>query len=110
MSSLQRPKKIVFVGSDGAEHPFLAKPKDDLRKDHRLMDFANLANRLFAADSSGRRRGLRLRTYAVNVLSEDCGILQVSCRVVGVVCGWDVWCACAACWWASTFCEVADRH
>ncbi len=35
MSSLQRPKKVVFVGSDGKAYPFLAKPKDDLRKDYR---------------------------------------------------------------------------
>ena len=35
MASLQRPKKITFVGSDGKEYPFLAKPKDDLRKDYR---------------------------------------------------------------------------
>jgi hypothetical protein len=26
--------------SDGKLYPFLAKPKDDLRKDYRLMDFA----------------------------------------------------------------------
>lgn len=26
--------------SDGRPYPFLAKPKDDLRKDYRLMDFA----------------------------------------------------------------------
>jgi hypothetical protein len=26
--------------SDGRDYPFLAKPKDDLRKDYRLMDFA----------------------------------------------------------------------
>lgn len=40
MSSLQKPKKIVFLGNDGRQYPFLAKPKDDLRKDYRLMDFA----------------------------------------------------------------------
>ncbi|KAJ0077184.1 hypothetical protein Patl1_35864 [Pistacia atlantica] len=33
LSSLQRPKKIVLLGSDGIERPFLCKPKDDLRKD-----------------------------------------------------------------------------
>jgi serine/threonine-protein kinase ATR len=40
MASLQRPKKITFIGSDGQKYSFLAKPKDDLRKDYRLMDFA----------------------------------------------------------------------
>jgi phosphatidylinositol kinase/protein kinase (PI-3 family) len=41
------------------------------------MDFATAANSLFAASAASRRRGLRLRTYYVAVLTEDCGILQV---------------------------------
>ncbi|GFR46172.1 hypothetical protein Agub_g7700, partial [Astrephomene gubernaculifera] len=76
MQSLQKPKKLTFLGSDGAEYSFLAKPKDDLRKDYRLMDFAGLLNALFLGHDASRRRGLRLRTYAVVVLTEDCGILQ----------------------------------
>ncbi|KAL6746420.1 kinase-like domain-containing protein [Haematococcus lacustris] len=82
MSSLQRPKKVVFRGSDGKDYPFLAKPKDDLRKDYRLMDFAGVANNLFASTAAARRRGLRLRTYYVIVLTEDCGILQACCEEV----------------------------
>jgi hypothetical protein len=42
----------VPLSSDGAEYPFLAKPKDDLRKDYRLMDFAgDTALVLVAADA-----------------------------------------------------------
>ncbi len=41
------------------------------------MDFVGVANRLFASNNASRRRGLKLRTYAVIVLTEDCGILQV---------------------------------
>jgi phosphatidylinositol kinase/protein kinase (PI-3 family) len=44
------------------------------------MDFATAANSLFAASAASRRRGLRLRTYYVAVLTEDCGILQVGHR------------------------------
>ncbi len=40
------------------------------------MDFAGLLNALFAGDAASRRRGLRIRTYAVVALTEDCGILQ----------------------------------
>ncbi|PNW78179.1 hypothetical protein CHLRE_10g467200v5 [Chlamydomonas reinhardtii] len=76
MQSLMKPKKLTFVGSDGLDYSFLAKPKDDLRKDYRLMDFAGLLNALFASDAASRRRGLRIRTYAVVALTEDCGILQ----------------------------------
>lgn len=39
---------MTFVGSDGHEHAFLAKPKDDLRKDSRLMEAAGVLNMLFA--------------------------------------------------------------
>lgn len=48
MQSLQKPKKIGFRGSDGANYTFLAKPKDDLRKDQRLMELATGLNRCFA--------------------------------------------------------------
>jgi serine/threonine-protein kinase ATR len=37
LASLMRPKKIGIKGSDGVSHAFLAKPKDDLRKDTRMM-------------------------------------------------------------------------
>jgi len=38
MGSLQRPKKVTAIGSDGCAYPFLCKPKDDLRKDARMME------------------------------------------------------------------------
>ena len=50
MKSLVRPKKIDFRGSDGKRYPFLCKPKDDLRRDSRLVDFNNLINKLFIRD------------------------------------------------------------
>lgn len=62
--------------SDGKEYGFLAKPKDDLRKDYRLMDFVCVLNDLLGRELASRRRGLALRTYAVIPLAEECGILQ----------------------------------
>jgi serine/threonine-protein kinase ATR len=47
MASLQKPKRVVFIGSDGARYAFLAKPKDDLRKDARIVEIAGVVNRLF---------------------------------------------------------------
>ena len=61
MPSLVMPKKIVFRGSDGKLYPFLAKPKDDLRRDCRLMDFCELLNKLFRKDTESRKRELRIR-------------------------------------------------
>ena len=76
MSSLQRPKRIVLIGSDGQEYPFLAKPKDDLRKDNRMMEASGVLNRLFQEEPASRRRGLKIRRFAVTPITEDCGIVE----------------------------------
>ncbi|XP_062019493.1 serine/threonine-protein kinase ATR isoform X1 [Rosa rugosa] len=76
LSSLQRPKKIVLLGSDGIERPFLCKPKDDLRKDARMMEFTAMINRLLSKYPASRRRKLYIRTFAVIPLTEDCGMIE----------------------------------
>ena len=50
-----------MIGSDGRMYRFLAKPKDDLRKDNRMMEVASILNGLFAKDPASRRRNLLLR-------------------------------------------------
>lgn len=59
MRSLARPRKITIRGSNGQVYMFLGKPKDDLRKDARLMDFNAIINKLLKANSESRRRQLR---------------------------------------------------
>ena len=59
MRSLAKPRKITILGSDGQIYMFLGKPKDDLRKDARLMDFNAMINKLLKANSESRRRQLR---------------------------------------------------
>lgn len=59
MNSLQKPRKIMIVGSDGRRYPFLCKPKDDLRKDARLMEFNTIINRLLKKDIEASKRQLR---------------------------------------------------
>ncbi|OMO80025.1 hypothetical protein CCACVL1_13210 [Corchorus capsularis] len=76
LSSLQQPKKIVLLGSDGIERPFLCKPKDDLRKDARMMEFTAMINRLLSKYPESRRRKLYIRTFAVIPLTEDCGMVE----------------------------------
>ena len=53
--------QVVLVGSDGQEYVFLAKPRDDQRKDARIMEVAGVLNRLFAKEPASRRRNLYLR-------------------------------------------------
>ncbi|KAH8118429.1 hypothetical protein DFH11DRAFT_1686601 [Phellopilus nigrolimitatus] len=76
MKSLAKPRKITITGSDGKIYMFLGKPKDDLRKDARLMDFNSIINKLLRTNSESRRRQLRIRTYSVVTLNEECGFIQ----------------------------------
>jgi serine/threonine-protein kinase ATR len=76
MSSLMKPRKITIEGSDGRLYSFLCKPKDDLRKDMRLMEFNNMINRFFKRDAESSKRNLYIRTYAVTPLNEECGLIE----------------------------------
>jgi serine/threonine-protein kinase ATR len=58
MHSLAKPRKITVNGSDGIKYMFLAKPKDDLWKDARLVDFNGIINKLLKTNSESRRRQL----------------------------------------------------
>lgn len=73
---MARPRKITIHGSDGLIYMFLGKPKDDLRKDARLMDFNSIINKLLKTNSDARRRQLHIRTYGVVTLNEECGFIQ----------------------------------
>ena len=76
MRSLVKPKKLDFLGSNGKIYSFLCKPKDDLRRDCRLLEFNNLLNRLFMKDPECRKRNLHIRTYTVIPLNETNGIIE----------------------------------
>ncbi|CAA7258548.1 unnamed protein product [Cyclocybe aegerita] len=76
MRSLAKPRKISVRGSNGQVYTFLGKPKDDLRKDARLMDLNAIINKLLKRDSESRRRQLHIRTYGVVTLNEECGFIQ----------------------------------
>jgi len=57
-----RPEGGVRVLGDRRCHPFLCKPKDDLRKDSRMMEFNTMINRLLKKDEESRHpRGTRPR-------------------------------------------------
>lgn len=75
-SSLQRPKRITLIGSDGKNYMIMMKPKDDLRKDFRLMEFNAVVKQYLRQDSESRQRRLYIRTYAVIPLNEECGLIE----------------------------------
>ena len=76
LSSLQRPRKISVRGSDGRVYGLLCKPKDDLRKDQRLMEFNAMINRSLKRDAESSKRRLYIKTYAVTPLNEECGLIE----------------------------------
>ena len=76
MRSLAKPRKITISGSDGNVYMFLGKPKDDLRKDARLMDFNSIINKLLKSNSESRRRQLRM----FQILSRLCYIFTIYFR------------------------------
>lgn len=76
LSSLQKPRKLTARGSDGRKYGLMCKPKDDLRKDQRLMEFNSMINRSLKRDTESSKRQLYIKTYAVTPLNEECGIIE----------------------------------
>ncbi|XP_062565656.1 serine/threonine-protein kinase ATR-like [Armigeres subalbatus] len=76
LQSLQKPRKITLVGSDGRDYTMMMKPKDDLRKDFRLMEFNAVVKQYLYKDPDAKHRRLNIRTYAVLPLNEECGIIE----------------------------------
>jgi len=68
---MAKPRKVTIRGSDGQIYMFLGKPKDDLRKDARLMDFNAIINKLLKANSESRRRQLRQYFHHNNGMVTD---------------------------------------
>lgn len=76
LNSLQKPRKIKIRGSDGNVYALLCKPKDDLRKDQRLMEFNTMINRFLKKDAASSQRRLYIKTYSVTPLNEECGLIE----------------------------------
>ncbi|XP_043927908.1 serine/threonine-protein kinase ATR [Protopterus annectens] len=84
LASLQKPKKISLKGTDGKLYIMMCKPKDDLRKDCRLMEFNSLINKCLRKDAESHRRELHIRTYSVIPLNEECGLIEWVSNTAGL--------------------------
>ncbi len=67
--------QVDLIGSDGRLYRFLAKPKDDLRKDNRMMEVASILNGLFTKDPASRRRNLLIRRSAFLPSLQPCNLI-----------------------------------
>ena len=85
LKSKEKPRKLFMRGSDGQRYIFLCKKENrgDMRKNSRMMEFNSVVNRLLKKDPEARKRRLRLRTYAVIPMNEECGILEWVENTVG---------------------------
>lgn len=76
LSSLQCPKRVGIIGSDGRRYLLLMKPNDDLRKDQKVMEFSNVMNNILKKDHETQKRNMRIQSYAATPLSEKIGIIE----------------------------------
>lgn len=83
LASLQKPKKISLKASDGCSYTMMCKPKDDLRKDCRLMEFNCLINKV--SDRTTKIsccRAILQFPYMTSVTNEVCGSTLFAVPVV----------------------------
>ena len=96
MSSVRKPKRIKFFGSDGVERMFLVKGGEDLRNDERIELLFEIMNSIVATSSSEKsndpknnhqnsvRSNLRARTYTVIPMTSQVGILEWVCNTIPI--------------------------
>ncbi|XP_034946679.1 serine-protein kinase ATM [Chelonus insularis] len=76
VGGVNKPKKIVCIGTDGIRRKQLVKGKDDLKQDAVMQQVFTVMNLLLVASKETKRRKLNIRTYKVVPLSQRSGVLE----------------------------------
>ncbi|KAJ3289779.1 hypothetical protein HK104_007245 [Borealophlyctis nickersoniae] len=76
MKSIRKPKRLVMVGSDEKEYPWLVKGGEDLRLDQRVEQLFEIMNDLMKRNAYCLRNKMSLGTYKVIPMSTSLGILE----------------------------------
>ncbi|KAJ3051099.1 hypothetical protein HK097_007924 [Rhizophlyctis rosea] len=76
MRSIRRPKRVVIVGSDEKEYPWLVKGGEDLRLDQRVEQLFDVMNSAMATNGYLSQNKITLKTYKVVPMSTSLGILE----------------------------------
>lgn len=76
--SKESPMRICFESNNGKKFFFLLKTekRGDLRKDAKMFQLAPVVNRIFGQSSLLQSRGIRMRSFYVAVLTENCGLIE----------------------------------
>lgn len=82
LSTKTKPKKLVFLGSDGQKYTYLLKGREDLRLDARIMQLLQAINGLLY--SSSETHCLRIRYYSVTPISGRAGLIQWVDNVISI--------------------------
>lgn len=64
MHSLEQPKKLTLVGTDGKRYAVLCKGKDELRKDARLMDVSRVRPHSTVTNPEARCLGAKFAIHS----------------------------------------------
>ena len=78
MPTKAAPVKITITGTDDKERFFLCKfdKHSDMRKESRMITIIDYVNRLLSKYPDTRRLRLRLPTYSIMYIGNDCGIVE----------------------------------
>ncbi|XP_064619648.1 serine/threonine-protein kinase SMG1-like isoform X2 [Lineus longissimus] len=71
-----KPKKLIFIGSDGKKYPYLFKGLEDLHLDERIMQFLSIVNNMFARNCVDDKHLYHARHYSVTPLGSRSGLIQ----------------------------------
>ncbi|ORY53674.1 hypothetical protein BCR33DRAFT_779027 [Rhizoclosmatium globosum] len=76
MSSMRRPKKIIMIGSDEREYPWLVKGGEDLRLDQRIEQMFSIMNDMLVKNPFCSRNRVAVATYKVIPMSTSLGVIE----------------------------------
>lgn len=71
-----RPKKLVFVGSNGHRYQYLLKGLEDLHLDERIMQLLSIINIMFTKINRNEPWPYEARSYTVIPLASRSGLIQ----------------------------------
>lgn len=75
ITSKQRPRKLIIMGSDAKRYTYALKGHEDIRQDSLVMQLFGLVNTLLANDSECFKRHLDIQRFAAIPLSPSAGLL-----------------------------------
>lgn len=75
ISSKQRPRRFMVIGSDGKKYQYVLKGHEDLRQDSLVMQLFGLVNTLLADNPECFKRHLSIQRFPVIPLSPKAGLL-----------------------------------